>query len=64
MLAFVPKTAHPAALVQLLPERAAFGRLKRLGHSGRWEMLLANPRCGVNYCLESKDVILIIIELY
>eukprot|EP00434_Breviolum_minutum_P022065 symbB.v1.2.019480.t1/scaffold1594.1/size109923/2 len=35
MLAFVPKTAHPAALVQLLPERAAFGRLKRLGHSAR-----------------------------
>ena len=40
MLAFVPKTAHPAALVQLLPERAAFGRLKRLGHSARWEILL------------------------
>lgn len=49
MLAFVPKTAHPAALVQLLPERAAFGRLKRLGHSARWEILLANtPRCGVS----------------
>lgn len=49
MLAFVPKTAHPAALVQLLPERAAFGRLKRLGHSARWEILLANtPRCGMS----------------
>lgn len=29
------RTANPAALVHLLPERAAFGRLKRLGHSAR-----------------------------
>eukprot|EP00435_Cladocopium_sp_Y103_P015540 s2928_g3.t2 len=35
MLAFVPKNVNPAVLMQLLPERAAFGRLKRLGHSAR-----------------------------
>ncbi|CAK9115897.1 unnamed protein product [Durusdinium trenchii] len=35
MLAFVPKEANPLKLVQLVPERAAFGRLKRLGHSAR-----------------------------
>lgn len=29
------RNVNPAVLMQLLPERAAFGRLKRLGHSAR-----------------------------
>lgn len=29
------REANPLKLVQLVPERAAFGRLKRLGHSAR-----------------------------